>query len=578
MGQLLAREAKNQNAPTVRSWVRGLLALIFIVLFLIFPSVKPLFNSGFFPVHDNTQVERVFELKKAISDGNFPVRWVEDLGYGYGYPIYNFYAPLPYYIGGFTNLLANDSLFSTKVVFMLGVVLSFISMYLFASRVTNRVGGVTAAVIYLYFPYHAVNIYIRGAVGEVFAYAIIPLVFLAAYLIFEKISKKKNIPIIPVLLFSISFFLLTISHNLSVYMSLIILVPYLSAMFIKIKRKKVFAASIFISFALSFLLSSFYVLPAVFESKFTNVESQIGGGASYGDHFLCIEQLWNSSWGFGGSIPGCVDGLSFKLGKINVLIALFGIIFSIYLVMRKKKSFHLASFSSLLVFSIFLSLPYSKFIWDSLPFMYFLQFPWRFLNFSGLFAAIIAGLIVSSFSKNKLAFYGSALVLIITTMYLNAKLFSPERFNNFPNSYYESIDRIRWETSKISDEYMPSDFIKPKKKSELPETFLTAESDRVKLSLQEVRTGYIRFVKEGNDSTVHINKAYFPSWQAEANGSNLEIERVNNGMNIYMPDGEYLVTLSIKSTRIQLLGNVFTVIGIAAVFAVIIVKRKNIYG
>ncbi len=127
----------------------------------------PLFSGGFFTVHDNTQAERVFQMSKSLSDGQFPVRWVDDLGYGYGYPIFNFYAPLPYYIGGFSNLILNDLLLSTKIVFMVGIVISFFSMYLLASTLTNKWGGIVAGIIYLYFPYHAANIYVIVVFGSI---------------------------------------------------------------------------------------------------------------------------------------------------------------------------------------------------------------------------------------------------------------------------------------------------------------------------------------------------------------------------------------------------------------------------
>ncbi|MBI2034661.1 MAG: hypothetical protein HYT11_02915, partial [Candidatus Levybacteria bacterium] len=87
---------------------------IFAILLLSFFSIRPLLVSGFFPMHDDTQVARVYEMWKALRDGMFPVRWVPDLGYGYGYPIFNFYAPLAYYAGAFFIFLGVDALTATK--------------------------------------------------------------------------------------------------------------------------------------------------------------------------------------------------------------------------------------------------------------------------------------------------------------------------------------------------------------------------------------------------------------------------------------------------------------------------------
>src|SRR3972149_4328987 len=113
-----------------------------VVLVLSYFAIAPLFIGGYFPVHDDTQVARVFTMQKSLRDGMFPVRWVSDLGYGYGYPIFNFYAPLAYYIGGFFNYLGFDSLVSTKIMMVLGILLAGIFMYILASRLFGKIGGI----------------------------------------------------------------------------------------------------------------------------------------------------------------------------------------------------------------------------------------------------------------------------------------------------------------------------------------------------------------------------------------------------------------------------------------------------
>lgn len=547
-------------------------------IFIIFPTLLPLFNDGFFTVHDNTQVERVFQMTKSLSDGQFPVRWVDDLGYGYGYPIFNFYAPLPYYLAGSLNLVLSNSLFATKIMFLLGILFSFFSMYLFASRLTNYYGGLAAGVIYLYFPYHAINIYIRGAVGEFFAYAFMPLVFWGIYNIYEKVSAKKSQRevFLKSFLLAIPTALVVISHNLSAFMMGIFLIPYIVFFLIRIKRRKEFIYSLVILFSTAFLLSAFYILPAIFESQFTNVTSQIGGGADYKDHFVCFNQLWYGQWGFGGSAPGCTDGFSFSLGRINILLMGVAFLFFLYTFLKNRKVTHEIIIWFLLLVSIILMLPVSKFFWDTTPYIEYLQYPWRFLNFAGLFISLAIAFLILKI-KDKRIVFAVLLLVIAGQLYFNFKFFKPVDVNSFTNTYYESTDHIKWETSKISDEYMPSDFLKPMAKSELPSMLLSAENDRVKLTLNEVKTGYIKLVKEGNDSVIHVNKAYFPSWEASLEGKNLKIEEINNGMQFYLPDGKQIAEMRIKSTPIQIIGNMLTIIGIVIVFVVIIVKKKKLY-
>src|SRR5438270_13791888 len=121
--------------------MKNTLIIIFIIC-LSFLAIKPLFSPGFFPVHDNAQPQRVFEMAQSLHDGMFPVRWVKDMGFGYGYPLFNFYAPLAYYAGGLFMLFGFNVLLATKVMIGLGVLLSGIFMYMFAKEFWGKAGAV----------------------------------------------------------------------------------------------------------------------------------------------------------------------------------------------------------------------------------------------------------------------------------------------------------------------------------------------------------------------------------------------------------------------------------------------------
>ena len=95
--------------------VKKLLPLI-ILIGLSYWAIQPFFIAGSFPIHDDTQVQRVYEMHQSLSDGMFPVRIVADLGYGYGYPIFNFYAPLSYYVGASFMGVGMDALFATRMM------------------------------------------------------------------------------------------------------------------------------------------------------------------------------------------------------------------------------------------------------------------------------------------------------------------------------------------------------------------------------------------------------------------------------------------------------------------------------
>lgn len=550
---------------------KTILSLLLVIFFSIF-TVLPLFKSGFFPMHDDTQVARVYEMGKALGDGQFPVRWVDDLGYGYGYPIFNFYSPLPYYIGGFLTLVDVDSLIATKIMFVVGILLASISMYFFAERFFGQLAGIASSVVFTYFPYHAINIYVRGAVGEFFAYAFLPLVFLG-------LSRRW------MWLSSVSIFLVIVSHNLTALMLVMLLAVFipLNLLFSKERKKLLIFYALSISFGI--LFSAFYSLPAIFEMKYTNVLSQVGGGADYKDHFVCPSQLWNSMWSFGGSTNSCLDGMSFKLGKTNILFVMLSILLFVYLLSKHKikpdKKVAFISSLVLLLFSILLVLPISKPVWDIIPPMKFLQYPWRFINFIALFASLLVGFLIFGINEFNKKFTLVVVVgVVCATLIFNAKLFVPQTILDVNSDYYTNERMLKFKASKISDEYMPKGFVKPVAESNVP-SITGSIGEGGNLSVISQKTGYVKlsYQSEG-DNTILINKAHFPAWRAYINSENVNLTENSTGMEVGVLQGDGIVELKFEQTLIEIIANLITFFAFLAIitYAILLLRRKRSYG
>lgn len=552
--------------------IKGKLYLIIYFVLAVF-SVLPFFHTGFITMHDNTQVARVYEMGKSLSQGVFPVRIVQDLGYGFGYPIFNFYAPLTYYIGGFLDLLGFGSLIAAKIVFFFGIILSGASMYFLVKHYFGKIPALVSSIIYLYFPYHAVNVYVRGDLGETYAYAFLPLVFLGLSQMFNKTEKEKiSLKLYPsVLLSSLSISFVVLSHNLTAFMLLIFLAPFILFNFVFHKEKIRFIKINAIIFVLVFLVTAFYTIPVVFEMKYTNVLSQVGGGANYSDHFVCPIQLWESQWGFGGSAKGCLDGLSFKLGKLNIILILFSFLVFIF---SKKRKFSVAVSFLLFVFSIFMMTSFSSFVW-AFPFMDFLQYPWRFLNFSGLFLSFLIGYLLfclKDFLKDR-GLLVLALFIIAISLFTNLKLFVPQTYE-----YQDYSDKkyLRWTVSKISDEYLPMDFEKPKIEKDVRVNSVDVIEGNGRVTVLEEKANKILAKLSLNvDSKVRINKAFFPGWMAYVNGEEKRFDVGKDGLFLNLNKGESVLELKYISTPIQKTGNMITLSGIVLLLIGIIAYSRK---
>lgn len=556
--------------------------VIFIIIFSLF-SFTPFFVKGFFPVHDDTQVARVFEMGQSLKDGMFPVRWSKDLGYGFGYPIFNYYDPLSYYIGGAINAIGVDSLASTKVLMIAVIIISGLFMYLLASEFWGAWGGILSSLLYVYAPYHGVDIYVRGDFAESLAYAFIPLVFYGLF------KTYKNLKWQYVLVTSISLAALIISHNLTALM----ISPFilLFAFYLIIKKqenKKKTAALIIFGIFTGLLISAFYSLPAIFEMKFTNVISQVGGGADFKDHFVCIRQLWTSPWGYGGSVKGCVDGLSFMIGKYHIIISFVVFLLSlIFLLSRKflkmfekdkEKLILIACFYFSFLFSVFLMLDFSKPVWDFLKPMSFIQYPWRFLILAVFFSSFVAGgffWIIRKFIKDNFINSALGIILAFFIIFVSVKFFAPQVILEKQASDYTNLFTLKWTTSKISDEYMPPKFQKPKSSSQIADLESLNTKD-FKISDITTKTQELKFnFNSANDTQEIIPLAYFPAWNAYVDGNKIGTLENKKGIQVNLKKGEHNLVFRFAQTPLEKAGNLVSVTGIVLLILGIISLRRK---
>ena len=71
----------------------------FLLVFIItVPAFLSLLNNGYFTMHDDQHIARLFLFDTALKQGQWYPRWVDWLGFGYGYPMFNFYPPFIYFI------------------------------------------------------------------------------------------------------------------------------------------------------------------------------------------------------------------------------------------------------------------------------------------------------------------------------------------------------------------------------------------------------------------------------------------------------------------------------------------------
>src|SRR3989344_3743586 len=237
-----------------------MLTYFFVIIISLLASL-PLFSQGYFPMHDDLQVMRIFQMEKCFMDGQIPCRWVQDMGFGYGQPMFNYYSALPYYLGILIRLLTPLTIIGTvKLLFILSLVISAIGMYMLAKEFFGKTGGIIASTLYILAPYRALDIYVRGALAESVSLAILPFLWYSTY----KLIKKPTFAKATFAALIIAFQLAT--HNVS---TLMYFLPTAFWILFWISRnidfKKIYM--LFFSGLLGVGLAAFFILPVIFEKS-----------------------------------------------------------------------------------------------------------------------------------------------------------------------------------------------------------------------------------------------------------------------------------------------------------------------
>lgn len=530
--------------------VLTLVLLIVLTIPTFFRMIKP----GIFTMHD-FHVFRLYEYDKCIADLQIPCRWAPDAAFGFGQPLFNFYQQLPYVFGEIFRFLGFSVIDSIKILFALSIVLSATAMFILAKQLwSNNLAAFLTALIYTYAPYRAVDVWVRGALPEALAFIFFPLL---TYFFNEYILKRKTSSL---LIFGFLAFVLINTHNLSALMYAIFLLYWGIYFIYKHSAWRVIPQFIGIGF-LAIGLSSFYILPVVFESKFITLGKTTEGYYYFANHFLSLKQmLFSRYWGYGGSLWGDDDRLNLSVGHIQWLSSLVVITLAIFF----KKIKNLDSFLVLTVIGwlmLFLTHVRAGPIWTTLPFITFIQFPWRFLGL-GVFAFSLSSGAVVDMIKNKILKWVLVLAVIITVISLNVGFFREDIWLNFSDKEFFSGTFFNDQTASAVGDFWPIyGESTPAKVVDLLPSFLEGSGSARLLEKKSNKFLYELDIAS-NSAVVQFTMVYFPGWQGSVDGRSLDVYPSGKfGMvTTELKYGDKIVTFKFKNTPIRTAGDIISLI------------------
>ncbi len=547
-----------------------------VVLLISLLAVWPFLSRASLPEGTDAELHifRLHELGYLIRGGEFYPRWAPNFYHAYGYPIFNYYAPLTYYLALPLELLPQlDATAASKAVLVAGMLLAGLGIYGFTRDNWGRRAGYVAAALYVYAPYlQYVDPHIRGALPEAFSFAAFPLALWA-------LDRLRRRPTPGAWLAAAGLVAAVIlSHNLMGLFFYGLLFAWVLWQIVVIERRP--AARLLAALLVGLGLAAFFWLPVILERDAVNLTTLIGANDNYDfhTHFIGLAELLGVSvrpdWG------ATQPAFRFNLGVAQWLAGLLGVV--MLALGRVRQRAHVLFFALAAAVVILLMTPLATPIWEAIPFLPYFQFPWRLLGGAAALLAVLGAAGVEALvraadrklgrSEDELAAgrrRSSALiypVAVALPMLLALPLSQPMPWAPFGEVNTARMSQLensgRWLGTTSTADYVPAtvEMLPPRRPQMVDPLAVGEPPDRVNREAMPdgavVVAEYVRplttryHVTAPKQFRLRLYQFDFPGWQVTIDGApaTTELAAPEGLIVVLVPQGEHVVEVRFGRT------------------------------
>jgi hypothetical protein len=539
----------------------GLLATAALVLLGAF-AYAPLLGGGMILTADNLHAWRIYELGRCLDDGQVPCRWVPDLGNGYGFPLFNYYPPLPYYAGDLLHRLGFSYLRAVDILFITGLLGAGLSMFVLTRRLWGDLGGLVSAVAYVYAPYLALDVYMRGALAELWGLAFAPALLWSVH---ELVSSGRA-RFVPLVALFTAFLLL--SHNLVALIVIPAVLVWAAALLLARPGGRLRPALLAAAAGVWGLgLAAFFTLPVLREGPYVQLDSLSRWPFHYSSHFVSVNELFLSRSADYGFLLGLREGTPVQIGWFHWAFAGLALPAGLLLWRAGERRRAVAVFALAAFFAagVFMAVSASSPVWATFDSLRYLQFPWRYMGLVSLASAALAGVWLALLRERPLAVQaGVAAVLIGLFIGSGRAFFEPlHRFDVADEDVFTGEFAELYRAGSIGD-YLPEGVAVVPEPPEAPvqviagdATVRTARSGTDWLSVEIVASERAR---------VQASLFDYPDWRVRIDGEPVRhsASRPEGLITFSVPAGTHEVEVRLENTATRRTGNLLSLVSWAA--------------
>lgn len=561
--------------PTITShkfdW--GWLAAAVLPLIGILPTIGDgVIKSADAPLHTH----RIFAMTLLLGQGELWPRWVPYFHLGYGYPVFNFYPPGVFYLGGVLGLLGISAPVAFTIVAAIAWILGSIGTYTLARRFLPGNAAILAAMLWAYAPSRLYEVWHQGSLPQMLAAACVPWIFWGLVLAASKPSRRSALALV------LPFAGMLLTHQPVTLVTGLFIAPasLVLPLWLSRKARETLLArlvSVFGGLLLGVGLVSIFLVPMVAELRLVAGSEETRDTIPYLiSNFLQPQEIFSQ--------PGPMDltdmrfELPTTLGLVGGILSILGLV---ALIRRRQYglAFLLAVATAFMVYMLLeISLP----AWRVIPYLAQLRFPARLLRVGAVFIALAGGASILLLPKRWQGI-GLGAALMITLISTLPLVYPNQKFVNWPN--LSALDEIQMEQAEHNwgttsyDEFDPiwGERI-PLDRAPDPEQYVT-DPLRIVVRRSDINNLWPRLekVEELDSATTRVtvteeiplrfHQYYFPGWTVTMDGQpvNYYPDEQYGLITVNVPPGEHTISLKYTGTPIQYIGGYITLASILIV-------------
>jgi len=292
-------------------------------------------------------------------------------------------------------------------------------------------------------------------------------------------------------------------------------------------------------------------MPVMLESRYVQLERTLMDSLRYSNHFLHAGQLADTAWGTGAA-------RSYGLGWGHLLVAALA-----WSEVRDRRWVSL--FTAAVIVYCLLTLQTSAFVWERLPLLQRIQFPYRLLGPAGLCLAALA-----ASAAPTLAEFGR---WRRTAVVVALGLLTIPNLPHLAPAAYEVVHPGFWTPAYLAEsgfEPTTSGEFRPRWMTTLP----PFASQPLRLISGEGKVQGLHASVRAN-ALAELSTAYYPGWQVSVNGTPASIHpAASTGLiRFTLTPGEHAIKLEWQRTWPRLAGEIMSAIALAS--SVFLVKGAH---